>query len=107
MRQRGSCTREHTLNFISCKRMLPEISSLAVAGQIGHFPTTVGMQQAASKDFLYQSSAPRTYLTENNVGLTKSTVRHCGRKTSKTLIFFVRIWRGSCRSKAAKFGRYI
>ena len=36
----------------------------------------------------------------NNVGLTKSTVHHCGRKTSKTLIFFVRIWRGRCRSKA-------
>jgi len=41
--------------FYLLQRMLPEISSLAVAGQIGHFPTTTGMQQAASKDFLYQS----------------------------------------------------
>jgi len=43
------------LNFISYRKMLPGISSLAVAGQIGHFPMTAGMKQAASEDFLYRS----------------------------------------------------
>ena len=41
--------------FYSYRKMLTEISSLAVAGQIGHFPMTAGIKQAASKDFLYQS----------------------------------------------------
>jgi hypothetical protein len=45
-------------------------------------------------------------LTENNVGLTKSRVCHCGRRTSKTLIFFVRIWRATtarCFCKPHRF----
>jgi len=41
--------------FYLLQKNAARLSSLAVAGQIGHFPMTAGIKQAASEDFLYRS----------------------------------------------------